>query len=499
MILVLAGGVTVWFRAHTGESFQVRNLQTLGTWLIALALLYLWWVAASRTPWRLRLAVAVAVAGVVGLGPLLFRIHGVSGDLFPILEPRWAKAVPLAAPGAGPGPELPATAILDYPQFMGPRRTAILDGPSLKRDWGSNPPQVLWRQPVGAAWSGWAVVGARALTQEQRPEGEASTCYEALTGRLLWSHAEAAHYHTTLAGEGPRCTPTVVSNRVFTLGATGILNCLDLATGRQLWFHDIVKDAHSKMPGWGFSGSPLAVDGLIVVSAGGEDGHSLLAYRQDTGQLAWSGGSQPANYGSPFLATLAGRRQILAFNSRKISAHDPATGHVLWEFPWGVGQPHVAEPVVVGTNRVLFSSGYGVGSALLELQPAADASLRVSQLWQTKKMKSKFASLVQRQGFLYGLDDGVLACLDLKDGSQTWEEGRYGHGQGLLVRDLYLLMAENGELVLLDPTPQAPNEIARFRVFHGKTWNPIALAGDLLLARTDQEAACVRLPVEPAR
>ncbi|MGO8674872.1 MAG: PQQ-binding-like beta-propeller repeat protein [Limisphaerales bacterium] len=500
LIVVLAGGVTLWLRASAGGSFQARNLRTLSVWLVAFLLLGVWWLAASRTPWRVRLGVAAALAGLVGLTATLFRIRGVSGDLVPILEPRWTRSVPLS-PANESGAPAPGKLIapgLDFPQFLGPNRTAMLDAPGLERDWRARPPQVLWRHPIGAAWSGCAIVGARALTQEQRPQGESSTCYDVLTGRLLWSHSEPAHYHTTLGGDGPRCTPTVVSNRVFTLGATGILNCLDLATGQRLWSRNIVEEAASRVPEWGFAGSPLAVDGMVVVSAGGSPDRSLLAYRQDTGQLAWSGGSRAVSYGSPFLASLAGRRQILAFNSRRITSHDPANGRVLWEYPWGVGEPQAAAPVVVGANRVLFSSGYGVGSQLLELQPAADGSLSVSRLWESKKMRAKFANLVQREGFLYGLDDGVLACLDLKDGSQRWEEGRYGHGQGLLVRGLFLLMAENGELVLLQPTPQSPNELARFRVFHGKTWNPIALSGDLLLARTDQEAACLRLPLEPA-
>jgi outer membrane protein assembly factor BamB len=363
----------------------------------------------------------------------------------------------------------------------------------LDPDWQVHPPRVVWRQPVGAAWSGWAVVGGRALTQEQRGEEECSTCYETLTGRLLWCHREPAHYHTTLGGEGPRCTPTVVSNRVFTLGATGRLNCLDLATGRRVWFRDIAADARSKMPGWGFAGSALVFDGLVVVSAGGARDRSLLAYRADTGDLAWTGGSDSAGYGSPQLVTLAGRRQILAFNSHRISAHDPASGAVLWEYPWGIGQPHVTAPVVVGADRILFSSGYGVGAELLEIRPDDAGHLNAVRVWKSTKMKSKFATLVQRDGFLFGLDDGVLACLDLRDGSQAWRGNRYGHGQGLLVGDLLLQMAEDGELVLLRPTPAAPNELHRFRVFNGKTWNPIALAGDILLVRTDQEAACLRV------
>ena len=408
LILVLTGGTTLWLQAHTGGSFQVRNLRTLTAWSVAFVLLLVWWLAASRAPWRVRLGVATVLAGLMGLTATLFRIRGVSGDLVPILEPRWKQVVALspAAQGGGPRPgRSPLRPLISLNSWV-PTAPPCLTAPRSNATGEPARLESLWRQPIGAAWSGWAIVGTRAFTQEQRPQGESSTCYDILTGRLLWSHSEPVHYHTTLAGEGPRCTPTVVSNRVFTLGATGILNCLDLATGRRLWSRNIVEDAKSRMPEWGFSGSPLAVDGLIVASAGGSHDRSLLAYRQDTGQLAWSGGSQPANYGSPFLASLAGRPQVLAFNSRKITSHDPATGRVLWEYPWGIGQPQVAAPVVIGANRVLFSSGYGVGSELLEIQPAADGSLTASRLWQSRKMKAKFANLVQRQGFLYGLDDG---------------------------------------------------------------------------------------------
>ncbi len=498
LILFLAAGVIVWIRLRPDRSFQERNIASLSVLIITCALLFLWWLMLSRTGWRLRLGVATLVLGGLGLTVAMVHIRGVSGDLLPILEPRWAKRGP-AEPSTQGAPSAPAsnsTAATDFPQFLGPNRTGMLDSPVLKRDWKADPPQLLWRQPIGAAWSGWAIVGTRALTQEQRGEEECCTCYEALTGRLLWSHGDPGHYATTIAGEGPRCTPTVVSNRVFTLGALGVLNCLDLETGQRVWSHNIAEDAKTHAPGWGFAGSPLVFDGQVVVSAGGSPDRSLLAYRADTGELVWAAGSQGAGYGSPFQTTLAGVRQILAFNSHKITAHDAQTGTVLWEYPWGVGQPHVAVPVVVSTNRVLFSSGYGVGAELLEIQAGPDGKLAATRVWQSRKMKAKFANPVQRDGFLYGLDDGILACLDLKDGAQRWKEGRYGHGQGLLVGNLLLLMAENGELVLLQPKPESPNELGRFRVFSGKTWNPIALAGDLLLVRNDLEAACLRLKVQ---
>ncbi len=321
--------------------------------------------------------------------------------------------------------------------------------------------------------------------------------YDLATGRQLWLHADAAHYNTTIAGEGPRATPTVVGNRVFACGATGLLNCFDLATGRRLWTHNVVTEPGGKVPEWGVASSPLVVDGLVIVHGGAGTGKLLFAFHAADGVPAWSGGTGNPSYASPALAALAGTRQLLTFTQRVVSGHDPATGATLWEHPWGSGNVVCAAPVVVGENRVVFSSGYGRGSDLLEISRDATGKLSAQRVWKTIRMKSKFAHLFARDGCLFGLDDGIFACVDLQDGSQRWKEGRYGHGQGLLVGDLYVLMAESGELVLLRPTPEGPNELARFRVFNAKTWNPLALAGDVLLVRNDQEAACLRLKLSP--
>jgi outer membrane protein assembly factor BamB len=382
-----------------------------------------------------------------------------------------------------------------FPQFLGPDRTGILPGPTLATNWGARPPVILWRQPIGAAWSGFSIVGGRAFTQEQRGAEECVTCYDLATGRLLWRHADQAHYANIVAGEGPRATPTVAGGRLFTLGATGLLNCLDAATGEVLWRRDLVKDADTAVPEWGFASSPLLLDGRVIVSAGGSRNKSLLAYAVADGAPLWGGGTAAAGYSSPLVTTLAGVPQVLIFNLGFITAHSPADGKVLWQYPWGVGYPHVAMPLVTGPDRVLFTSGYGVGAELLEIARGPDGRLAPRQLWKSNRLKAKFANPVLRAGFVYGLDDGILVCVAAADGSLRWKEGRHGHGQGLLVGEHYLLMAESGELVLLRPTPDAPNELARFRVFHAKTWNPIALVGDRLLVRNDQEAACLRLPL----
>ncbi|MEO6244645.1 MAG: PQQ-binding-like beta-propeller repeat protein [Opitutaceae bacterium] len=497
-IIVVATIAVVVVRLRDSLTFQQRNMTTTMIVLGAAVLLLCWWTMLSRAPGRRRFFVTLGVLGLVGLGSALFRIRGVSGDLVPIIEFRLARSVTIKATGEAVPSSPVATVSLDparadFPQFLGPNRTAELSGPLLDPDWKSHPPQILWRTKVGPGWSGLVVVGGRALTQEQDGGDEKITCYDVLTGRPLWSHADATRYDNPVGGEGPRATPTVVGERVFTLGSTGRLNALDLATGRVHWTHDLVAETGASIPAWGYAGSPLYLDGWIIVSAGGREKKSLLAYDADTGAVVWAAGRAAAGYGAPFVATLAGRRQILAYNHRIITAHDADTGTVLWEYPWGLGYPHVAVPVIVGANRVVFSAGYGVGAAMLEVTTSSDGKFAATEVWRSLKLKAKFSNPVARDGFLYGLDDGMLVCVDLKDGSQRWKAGRHGHGQGLLIGELFLLMAENGELILLRPTPDSPNELHRFRVFSGKTWNPIALAGDILLVRNDQEAACLRV------
>ena len=482
-------------RLVPSAQLQVRNIILLVLALVTVFLLVVWWLFASRSPWRVRLGVFAIFLAIVGSLAGSLRYRGVTGDFLPILEARWTRSSASAFEKGVDNPALNHSGRADFPQYLGPNRNAVIDsGTELAREWEKQPPQVLWRQPIGPAWSGFAIVGNRAVTFEQRGESEVVVCLDVLTGKLLWEHADTARFASSLGDVGPRSTPTISGGRVFTYGATGITNCLDLVTGRLIWQRKMSEDAPKGRPEWGYAGSPLILGDKVIVSAGQSHEKSLFAYRVTDGKLVWRNGSRPAEYSSPAFVTLAGVPQIVSFNMICITSHNPDTGEILWEYPWGVRQPCCAQPVPVGANRVVFSSGYGVGSELLEIQRDAAGKLSPQSLWKTGNLKAKLASFVHRDGYLYGLDDGTLTCVDLQDGSRKWKAGRYGHGQILFVGDVLLVTAENGEIILLAPTPDAPNEIARFRVFNAKTWNPPALSGDILLMRTDQEIACIRLP-----
>jgi outer membrane protein assembly factor BamB len=522
VVLPIVGAAWVFLvRRAPGLDGQTKSLQTAVALVATGAALAIWFLFLSRLTRHARVVgVAVALAGAVLL-VMLFRIRGLTGDFVPVIEPRWASRpavarprapealppppAPTAAPVTAPPPSSgPATAPVPpppeaeeagFPQFLGPSRDGTLAGPTLARDWQARPPREVWRVPVGEGWSGFAVARGVAVTQEQHGEEERVVAYDPATGRVRWSHGDPARFATTIAGIGPRATPAIAGGRVFTLGATGILNALELATGRVQWTRNVLEEHRAVSPEWGKSSSPLVDGGRVVISVGGPDGHSLVAYDAQGGAPVWSAGSDRSSYSTPAVLTLAGRRQLVALNAASLTALDPATGTLLWEQPFPGGQPNVASPVATGPDRVMVSVGYGIGSKSYQVLDRG-GSLVAAPQWESPRLKSKFANFVVYDGLVYGLDDGVLTCLDPATGERRWKDGRYGHGQLLLVGRLLLVQTEDGEVVLVEPAPDALRELARVRVLDGKTWNPPALAGRLLLVRNDREAAAFQLPVE---
>ena len=467
--------------------------------LVAALLCLLWFLFLSRLPGRTRaIAAGLLALSAFGLNRTL-RLDGTADGIgLPRFVWKWTpppSRPPLALPSPTVSAPAPVPGLVDVPQFLGPNRDGIAPAAKLSRDWQATPPKLLWRQPVGAGWSAFAVVGGRAYTHEQRGEEEAVTCYEVLTGRLLWTHTNAARFFQWQGGEGPRATPSVDRGQVFAIGATGLLDCLDAATGARLWSRDILRENRIENLIWGVSASPLVFDETVVVTGGLTNGPTVLAYRRATGEPLWQSGADKASYASPILATLAGRRVILSVNAASFTAHDAGTGAVLLNHPWSDEKwPKAAQPVVLADDRVFLSAGYGLGCQLLEIRAGADGGLTATQLWKNLRMKTQFNSAAARDGFLYGLDDGLLACVEIATGERRWKGGRYGSGQTLLVDDLLIVQTEAGAVVLAAAQPEAFAELGRIPALSSKTWNYPTLAGRYLLVRNDREMACYELP-----
>lgn len=477
--------------------------------------IWMWWLWGMffvRQSWRRRLGVLVGLFLIAPALSLAVASQGLDGQGRVTLH--WALTPSARAPRANVSPsgELPAAEIEmaasedDYPAFRGADRLATIEHGLVSSDWSEQEPREVWRRPVGAGWGAFAVAGNQAVTQEQQDDHESIVCYELQTGREIWIHQNPTHFPraaqegSSMGGEGPRATPTIDGPRIYALGATGLLDCLDRRDGSELWSVDILQDNDAKSPIHGMAGSPLIVDDLVVVSAGGSDGRSLVAYDRETGQRMWGAGNDDASYASPQLVEIAGVRQILIHNVPGVAAHAVDDGRVLWSHPWAnVQNVSCSQPVPLGgdNRRIFLSSGYGKGCTVIELTPPAgdDDAWTVREVWSSRNLKTKFSSAVLHDGCAFGFDDGLLACVDLEDGSRRWKRGRYGHGQLMRVGPWLLLQAESGEVVLVAADGDEHRELARLPALDGKTWNNPALAGRYLLVRNAQEAACYELPV----
>jgi len=405
-------------------------------------------------------------------------------------EERHEPKAPPKLPSTAPALKLSAAYWTD---FRGPGRDGRYNELKINTHWPSQGPPLLWRQPVGGGYASFVIAAGCAFTIEQRRHQEVVTAYEVETGRELWTHGWEAEFQESLGGDGPRATPTWHNGRLYALGAQGELLCLNSENGKHVWAVNILKDNQAANLTWGMAASPLIVDDKVIVLPGGTAGKSVVAYDRLSGIPIWKALDDQQAYTSPMLVTLAGKRQVLIVSARRVMGLAVQDGALLWDYPWvtehGINS---AQPVILGDNRFFISAGYGHGAAVVEISPSGD-KFSARTVWENTRMKNKFTSSVLENGYLYGLDEAILACIRADTGELKWKGGHYGYGQVLLTGGYLVVLSESGELALVKATPDGYQEIAKFQAIEGKTWNHPALAGGRLLVRNTNQMACFDL------
>jgi outer membrane protein assembly factor BamB len=484
-------------RSITPFALWISGLPVLGT--LSVAWLYL--VKRFRFSWA-----RIGFVAVVTLGWAYFtilRLDGADGGLNIASHLRWTPTAEqrfLAQSGTQVSSgrkspmlsePIPPPGASDWVAFRGQSRDGVIVGSTLATNWVKHPPKLSWQRAVGPAWSSLIVVGSRLFTQEQRGQHEVVACYATDTGDEIWAHQDDARFDESVSGPGPRATPSFDSNRLYTLGGTGLLDCLDAASGHLVWQRNIAHDAGARVPMWAFSSSPLVTGGLIVVYAGGEADKGLLAYRASSGELAWASSAGSSSYSSPELTSLEGVPQCLMLHDSGLSSFDLNSGAKLWQTGSVMkGAPRYGQPRLVGTNQLLVAALGGLGCSLIEVVTNG-SGWTTSTIWDSRELKPEFPDFVVYNGYAYGFDIGVFCCLNLADGKRAWKEGRYGRGEVMLLRDQgwLLISSETGELVLLDASPKANHELGRFQALTGKTWNHPVVRGNQVYLRNAQEMA----------
>jgi outer membrane protein assembly factor BamB len=496
----------------------IGNVVAFGVTLLSLLALELWFLLASGASRTLRLkVVTVSLLAVIGFFGLV-KIISIDGELIPRLAWRFSPTFDKTLdPAVRVTPsmkiDLEIESPHDFPGFLGPQRSASIDNVSWNPGWQDQAsPRQVWKQPIGAGWSGFSARNGHAITMQQRGDNEIVSCHDMATGEIVWTNSILARHETLFGGIGPRSTPTIAGGRVYCLGATGMLRCLDGSDGNLLWEKDLLALTGSSPTkdittvAWGRSNSPLVVGNLVVVPLGGPPPGphvSLLALDATSGEERWRSGDRQVSYASPSLVEMDGERQVVIVSANLVSGHLLDDGKQLWSHTWegsSNSSASVSQAVYLGNNRLLLSKGYGVGSSVIEVQrqPAGQdsASYKTVEIWTNKTvLKTKFTNVAIKGEFAYGLSDGILECVDLSDGSRRWKKGRMGQGQLLRLDNVLVVLAENGTVWYVAVDPESFNPLSKFKAVSGKCWATLCLYDNLLIVRAEEVAACFELPV----
>jgi outer membrane protein assembly factor BamB len=375
----------------------------------------------------------------------------------------------------------------EWPGFRGVNRDGIINGIQIKTDWKAIPPVELWRQPVGPGCSSFAVNGSLFYTQEQRGEEEVVSCYTLATGKLVWKHSDKARFYDSHAGAGPRSTPTLAGDRIYTLGGTGILNALNATDGSKIWALDAATENKVEVLGWGFCGSPLVIDSVVIISLSGK----LVAYHAVNGKPLWNSPDGGNSYSSPHIVTIDGVPQVILMSKSGALSVEPASGKQLWKYDWPITD-RILQPAVVSGTDLLFT---------LETQALRRIHIEhnkgewlAKEVWTSDEMKLNFNDIIIHKGYAYGFNGPSITCIDLKDGKRMWKGAPYRGWLLLLAdQDLLIVLTEKGDIALVEAKHEQFKELAKIPAIKGKTWNHPALVGDVLLVRNAEEMAAFRL------
>ncbi len=373
----------------------------------------------------------------------------------------------------------------DWYRWRGPDVNGISRETGWFKPWPKEGPKQIWKASVGSGYSTVSVAKGRVFTAGATGKKETIACLDEKTGKVIWTLTFTTTFVPQYYEGGSSGTPTVDGDRVFHLGQMGELFCLEAASGKVIWSNNVAQATDTKIPTWGLTGAPFVLGDLLILNAG----TAGSAVEKATGKVVWSSTGE-GGYATP----VPFRENILIFGTKALACVEPKSGKLRWSFPWPTTYDvNAADPVVVSDDRVFISSDYNHGGALLEVKGD-----KAKALWENKNLKNPFASSVLLNGFIYGIDayagkpNGTLRCIDLATGDLKWSEASIGNGALMAADNKLIVISEKGELVIVEPTPQAFKTIARAQVLGGKCWTmPVLSNGKIFCRNAKGDLVCI--------
>lgn len=395
----------------------------------------------------------------------------------------------------------------EWPQWRGPNRDGVSSEIGILKEWAASGPKVLWKHPLGEGFSGISVSQGRVYTMFSKGNDEFIICLNATDGQEIWRFRSDDNYHEGQGGNGPRATPTLDGDLLFTVSAYGKLYALNAGNGEKVWSHNLQQKFGSDMPRWGFSTSPLVQGDLLLVEAGGKGEKSIVAFEKKSGEVMWSSHKDKLGYSSPIAITVQGVRQIICFTGTKLVSVSPTDGTIYWQYPWKTGYDvNAATPVFIPPDKVFISSGYDKGAAVLQMRvfishdddraaveqiKENQGNVRIKEIWKNRKMKNQFSSSVLHENYLYGFDNSILKCIEADTGEEQWKTRGFGKGAVILADGHLIILSDRGKLGLAEATPAGYIEKTSAKVLSGLCWTAPTLANGRLYLRNEEEIVCL--------
>jgi len=379
----------------------------------------------------------------------------------------------------------------DWPQWRGANRDGVVSGFTAPKEWPSELKQQ-WKTTVGTGCATPALVGDKLYVFARQGDEEVIMCLNAADGTEVWKDKYAAQAVTGAAGRhpGPRSSPAVADGKIVTLGASGVVSCLDIG-GKLLWRKDPFPMI---VPRFFTSMSPIIVDGMAIVHAGGQGNGAIIAFDLATGDEKWRWAAEGPEYASPALMTADGVKQIVTLAEKDIVGIATADGKLLWQLPFAPANRayNAATPIIDGQTVIYMGAGRGIKAVKIEKKGDAFAA---NELWSNPDIAPQYNTPVLRDGFLFGLSDkGNLFCVDARTGKTAWmdETSRDRGGFGPVVSAGSCLMAlpSSAELIVYKPNDKQYEELAKIKVSDTPIYAHPVLAGNRIIVK-DQETVAM--------
>jgi len=368
---------------------------------------------------------------------------------------------------------------VDWPNYRGSNYDGVSSETGWSAIWPEEGPKVLWKYSLGTGFASMAVSKDKVYAMGNIDDNDFLYCLDAATGKEIWKTSYQCPLYSKNHEGGPCATPTIDGDAVYTFSKDGDAIRFNAATGEIVWHKKLNKELGLKHPTWYFAGSPFIAGNLVIYNAGIYG----IALNKNDGSMVWQNGKSACGYSTAVPYQIGGQKGVAMAVRNEFVGLNPATGKVMWKFPWKTSYDINAADAIVSGETIFISSGYNKGCALLKINGGD-----VTKVWQNKNMRNQINCSVLFEGHIYGFDGqvgggGKLTCLDLATGEKKWSQGGMGTGSLMIADGKLIILGERGKLVIAEASPEGYKELASAEILTGKCWTTPVLANGRIYAR----------------